>query len=40
MTKKTKRIGMEINVETGEITEVELPDIEVIEEVIDESPTV
>ena len=39
MTKTTKRFGMEINVETDEITKVELPDFieeetPIIEEVI------
>ena len=38
MKKKIKNFGMEINVETGEITKVELPEVEVEEiEVIDEA---
>lgn len=38
MTKTAKRKGMEINVETGEVTLVDLPDIEIIEEIIPNDP--
>jgi hypothetical protein len=27
MTKKSKRFGVEVNVETGEVTQVELPEV-------------
>jgi hypothetical protein len=32
MAKKIKRFGMEVNCETGEITKIELPEIEVEDE--------
>jgi hypothetical protein len=32
MTRLQNRFGTEINVQTGEVTTVELPDIEVVEE--------
>jgi hypothetical protein len=32
MTKKIKRFGMEVNCETGEITKVELPEVEIVDE--------
>jgi len=42
MSKASKRFGMEINVQTGEITKVDLPDLieetPIIEEVIPNDP--
>ena len=42
MSKTSKRFGMEINVETGEISKVELPDLieetPIIEEIIPNDP--
>lgn len=32
MTKKIKNFGIEVNVQTGEVTKVEFPEIEVIDE--------
>ena len=38
MKKKIKNFGMEVNVQTGEVTKVELPEVELPEvEVIDEA---
>lgn len=40
MKKVTKRFGMEINVETGEVTRLELPEIEIEEVEILEADSV
>lgn len=32
MTKKIKNFGIEVNVQTGEVTKVELPEVEVVDE--------
>jgi hypothetical protein len=38
MKKKIKNFGMEVNCETGEVTKVELPDVEIEEvEIVDET---